>query len=397
MNTPLLILPLLLISLTADAQYQGGSGTGTGSRTANGLALGIATMYAGGTADGTAMLTGSALSLVTSSQYSGGSNDGHAAITQPALSLATPSSYNGGANDGAAPITASALSLSSAGMYAGGSNVGFNGLNAPALPLGMPGSYSGGSDDGASALLGSALNLNAPGMYAGGSNDGNVVITASALPLYLNASMYAGGGDDGFSRATAPALSIALPITWEDFTLGRRGIDAVLHWQVGNERNDMGFDVERSYDGGVFSKIAFVQASNGLSSLNQYEYTDTDPAASCPGDCRQVYYRLRQISLGGEFSFSPIRKLGLDARTQAAYVYPNPAADKIIIQVNAMKSGATVYDFALYNGIGVVVYSKTGLSQAATEIDVHAYPSGSYYLRLFMNGVTYPYHVTITH
>jgi hypothetical protein len=355
-------------------------------------------MYAGGTDDGIAARTAATLLLGTASPYSGGANDGQGSITQAALSLITSSSYSGGANDGASAIVVSMLPLASASMYAGGTNDGFNGLSVSALSLGAPGSYSGGSNDGASALLSPSVNLSASGMYAGGSNDGTVNIRVNGLAMYLDASMYAGGGDDGFSRITAPGLSIALPIMWEDFTLTRQGADAYLHWQVGNERDDIGFEIQRSYDGGSFSKIDFVPAMKGISSLHEYGYTDVDPASACPaGECGQVYYRLKQIALSGSYSFSPIRKLTLDPPSLEASVYPNPATDKIVVRINAAKGRTPIYSLGLYNSIGVVVFSRTMMSQPIMEIDVREYPSGTYYLRLSINELTYPYRITITH
>jgi hypothetical protein len=356
-------------------------------------------MYAGGANDGSNALAAPALSLGVNSLYSGGSNDGSALINAPALSLNSTSSYSGGADDGASGILSAALNLGITTMYSGGSNDGFNIASASALSMNTNSSYSGGANDGASGIISSALNLGLATMYAGGSNDGVHSVTASSLGMAPTSNMYSGGSNDGFSSFTASSLPIvALPIVWEDFGVAKSGKDAWLHWQVGNERNDAGFDVERSFDGNSFSKIGFVKALAGTALINEYQFRDANPSLLCGDDnCKAVYYRLRQIELGGQLSYSPIRKLMLDAGTLSADVYPNPASGKITVRINTPNGNKLSYTLSICNSIGAIVYSRDMLTQPLHEIDVRNYPAGIYYLRLSIDGHSYPFQITITH
>jgi len=398
-KTSLTILALQLIWVPAMAQYQGGPGQGNKSLTATALPLSASTMYSGGSNDGNVQVLGTALNLGTNTPYSGGSGDGNSLQTVTSLSLASNSSYSGGADDGAATGLASALSLSMPNMYSGGLDDGSATAASTALSLSGSGSYSGGPDDGASSLLVSSMSLAVNSMYAGGSNDGSTSILSSSLPLISITGIYSGGPDDGFSSILDPAAPlVVLPVSWENFNVARITSDALLDWTVSHEYMDLGFDIERSFDGNEFHKIGFVEAIQIFSATHTYNYTDPDPAHQCTtGNCRQVFYRLKQLDQSGRYSYSPIKTLSLDAASLVASVYPNPASGKLIVKINNTGNVIPVYQISIYNNLGMSVLQIPLQNQLKYEVDIRELPSGMYYLKLAIDGHTYPYQITIEH
>jgi hypothetical protein len=109
--------------------------------------------------------------------------------------------------------------------------------------------------------------------------------------------------------------SIALPVTWLDFTAQKTDKHAVdLKWSTATEINNDHFEIQRSTDGTSFSTIGSVLASN----KRAYLFTDIKPLST-------NYYRIKQIDKDGKYSYSSIIKITFDNNNILLQVYPNPA------------------------------------------------------------------------
>jgi hypothetical protein len=398
------LLSILLLTLhcyNASGQYTGGAGKGSNVTAVPLLALGsISSSFSGGSNDGHSLVLVNGLPLAaTSNAYSGGNEDGNSIVAAAGVSLGISSMYSGGIDDGMAKSLSLAVALSTASMFSGGTDDGFSTSGSLALALSAASAYAGGPDDGSAVLLKTSLSLSAPGMYAGNLDDGIGTVSSPAVNLGSLANMYSGGANDGFATVFAPAFPlVALPLAWEDFKVFRSGDDAILNWQVSNQRNNYRFDVERSYDGSDFSFVGFVKASGNTKPGEDYEYIDLDPARYCPaGTCATVFYRIRQLDFSGHYSFSSIKKLALGSAAVVANVYPNPASDKLIIRINTQGTAMPSYGISVYNAMGSSMLIHSGLTGAVQELNVRELPAGLYYLRLTLNDNTHTYQVTITH
>jgi hypothetical protein len=394
-----MIILLLLISFTASSQFEGGSGDGHSSLTAVSVSLSATnTAYSGGTDDGFNSASVSLLPLSASNtMYSGGTDDGFSINTALNLSFNTTSMYSGGANDGFSLFAVNALAFNTTTMFAGGVDDGFNSILTPALPLSSVNTpYSGGADDGFSFGLATALPLNSSGMFSGGSNDGFSSIVSPGLP-FSSPGMYAGGINDGYSTVQALGLLLILPVTFEDFTVARNGVDAVLNWKVSSEQNVGYYAIERSFNGSGFEYIKRVNARGGTGVLD-YRYTDSNPVAQCSGaDCSQVYYRIRSVDKDGSYSFSMVKRVLFEMAKASVKVFPNPASDKLMISFNLPNGRPFNYSLFLYNNLGVCVWSKTGVSDITYGLNTSQLASGIYYLKLSEGSNTYQSQITIIH
>lgn len=123
---------------------------------------------------------------------------------------------------------------------------------------------------------------------------------------------------DGFSRVSAPCTVI--PIELIDFTVYQEGGIHQLDWRTASENNTLGFDIERSADGISFQPIGFVAGAGHSNSEQQYHFTDKTPL---PG---LNYYRLRQLDINDDWSFSPVRAVR-NGGNKVIRLVPNPVSE----------------------------------------------------------------------
>lgn len=90
------------------------------------------------------------------------------------------------------------------------------------------------------------------------------------------------------------ALDGTLPVSLISFIGKFRGDTAQLEWKTQSEQNNSHFDILRSTDGKVFSKIGKVQGNGTSSSVNNYSFRDVLPAQG------NNYYQLQQTDFNGE-------------------------------------------------------------------------------------------------
>jgi alpha-amylase len=144
---------------------------------------------------------------------------------------------------------------------------------------------------------------------AGWVEVGRVALTGSGPYIAARA------GITSFSTFAIGNSNTPLPVTLTRFE-GRRAAASIVHlsWATAQERNNAGFDVEKSTNGQDFLRLATVPAYGG----NQpayYAYDDlTAPTAA--------YYRLRQHDLDGSTSYSPV--VYVPVASSPYSVVPNP-------------------------------------------------------------------------
>jgi chitinase len=142
-----------------------------------------------------------------------------------------------------------------------------------------------------------------------------------------------------------------VPIELLSFSAKKEDKNNLLKWQTASETNVAYFDIERSYDGLLFEKIASTKANNTPS-----VYTHSD-ALFNRNNAKIIYYRLKTNDLDGRFSFSKIISLTTEnTEGSKIKVFPNPAnavlfidsaEGKMVEIINIL--GQTVAAFSLTN------------------------------------------------
>ena len=169
-----------------------------------------------------------------------------------------------------------------------------------------------------------------------------------------------------------------LPVSLVSFTAAPRGNIVALNWTTATEKNNAGFEVQRSANGTDFTTLAKVTGAGNSQTVKAYQYLDATPLSTI------AYYRLKQLDFDGTATYGPVASVQgiISTRSLATIsIYPNPTVDQATIEWEASTAGATRW--SLTNSNGQLVRSGDLNTQAghnAQALDLRTYPAGSYVL-----------------
>jgi uncharacterized repeat protein (TIGR01451 family) len=171
-----------------------------------------------------------------------------------------------------------------------------------------------------------------------------------------------------------------LPVTLTAFEATAVGIDANLRWATAQEKNNAGFQIERSFDGLSFAPLNFV--AGGGTSIRELSYSFTDAGVGLH-HTGPVYYRLQQRDLSGKISYSPVRTVAFtQPRTLVtATLYPNPAAEQTTLDLGALPTDT--YQVTVVDMSGRLVQTHQLVGGKAHVLAVNNLPSGSYLVVIY--------------
>ena len=155
---------------------------------------------------------------------------------------------------------------------------------------------------------------------------------------------------DGIEFATTEdgTLNNPVPVELASFSAQVSQNSVKLGWTTASESNNFGFDIERSFDGNVFSKIGFVQGQGTTVVPQHYVFEDNEIDLAD----ELHYYRLKQIDTDGSFEYSVTIKVEL--LSPETFVlrqnYPNPFNPGTLIS----------YQIPLSSKVTLVIYNLQG-------------------------------------
>ena len=148
------------------------------------------------------------------------------------------------------------------------------------------------------------------------------------------------------------------------------------------EKNNEGFEVQRSTDAKEWKTLDFV-LGNGTT-LETQNYTYLDVGTDVLGRdvlVKRLYYRLQQIDLDGQFEYSDIINVELGISDYELQIFPNPVQDQLnIIDGQGQATiynvlGQPVKELTIHNG------QSRGFGTSFT-INVSDLPKGQYILHI---------------
>jgi ELWxxDGT repeat protein len=218
---------------------------------------------------------------------------------------------------------------------------------------------------------------------------------------FYNGSFYFYANDSGANFSTtaglfkvvpAPDNTTALPVTWLSFDAVAVAGGVDLRWTTAAETGNDYFVVERSADGKRFDSLGRVGAAGAGSSGasggatvggGSYAWTDHQPLAGAN------YYRIRQVDLDKNFTYSSVRKVDLTFPTAGG-------GDRLLITPNPVTSGLLTLRYPVFAGRGTVQIADLSGRVLATiacdgsvrvlDIPVASLPAGVYVLVLKNGG-----------
>ncbi|HPI08597.1 MAG TPA: hypothetical protein PLM41_19515, partial [Saprospiraceae bacterium] len=193
-------------------------------------------------------------------------------------------------------------------------------------------------------------NLYKRGSFAEGDTWGNAIDQGDAVTPGANGAVTfsTGNGVSSFSQFVITSSTV-LPVEWTDFLAALEENRQVrLYWSV-NQKDVTRFIVEKSADGQYFQAMATVAAHPG-SSFYSYQALDKNPFKGVN------YYRLREEDRDGQFTYSPIRTVLVEALADEWTVSPNPISKGQALRIQTIYEGA--YRFRLFDVSGKLVVEK---------------------------------------
>lgn len=175
-----------------------------------------------------------------------------------------------------------------------------------------------------------------------------------------------------------------LPVTLTSFAAERLGADGLLKWTTASELRNDHFEVESSVDGSTFQHLGRVAGAGTSSQAHSYQFVDAQLARYA---APLVYYRLRQVDLGGTSSFSPVRTVAVPPEGGLlVQAYPNPSAPGAAVALSIRTGQAGPATLRLTDVLGREVgQQQASLPAGATTLPLPAasqLATGVYLLRV---------------
>lgn len=174
---------------------------------------------------------------------------------------------------------------------------------------------------------------------------------------------------------------VTLPVELISFDAVMDGGDVVLSWATASEENNAGFEIEQSFDGGVYQSVGFIDGNGTTTELNEYSFR----LASV--DKGTHSYRLKQVDFDGAFEYSEVVEVTREIveAFELGQLYPNPfnptaKFDFIVAEDQQV-------DVSVYNVMGQkvdTIFSGQLNGQKRYTFDYNAdssLPSGQYIIR----------------
>ena len=170
--------------------------------------------------------------------------------------------------------------------------------------------------------------------------------------LFTYASRDAAGLYDPTPATVIVNWAMTLPVKLISFSGRLNGSKVDLNWVTANELNTKQFEVERSGDGQVFTKIATVTAKGNSNTPTSYDLVDPAPLKGVN------YYRLKIVDIDGKFEYSQVIIIRIENSIQlVTKVAPNPFTGKIDVYLTLTHN--TPVDFRFIDINGRLVFSKS--------------------------------------
>jgi hypothetical protein len=155
-----------------------------------------------------------------------------------------------------------------------------------------------------------------------------------------------------------------LPVSLVAFTAERLGVDGLLKWTTASEFNNAYFQLESSVDGLTFQPLGRVTGAGTTSQARSYQFTDATLARYA---APLVYYRLRQVDVGGASTYSPVRTVQVPAPAGwLAQVYPNPSVSTLPVNLLLQTERSGEVQLTLTDALGRRVAHQTAQLKVGT-------------------------------
>lgn len=181
-------------------------------------------------------------------------------------------------------------------------------------------------------------------------------VNASSISISTN--------DGGSGIVVADPCAAVLPVKLLFFNGVNNNCVTILNWRTAFEYNLKSFEILKSNDGTVFTKVGEVEPE-GSGNIYSFELSQTSDA----------FFRLKTVDLDSSFSLSSIIYVKSLCEESNIRIFPNPAKDWI--DISSLKNESTILISDVL-GRNVLTFKKQ-LNQ--TKINIQHLPKGIYFIR----------------
>lgn len=141
--------------------------------------------------------------------------------------------------------------------------------------------------------------------------------------------------------ANTGSSGAVLPINLLHFDVQKYLEKAQINWVTSGNSTEAYFEIERSNNGILFSKIAAIPfKKDNINALKEYSYVDNQATNG------QYFYRIRMIDIDGSASFTPTQKISFEqGQTITTNLYPNPVQNQLYLNNLGGFTAAIISDF----------------------------------------------------
>lgn len=166
------------------------------------------------------------------------------------------------------------------------------------------------------------------------------------------------------------ADGVLLPVRLTAFRAELANGHVKLNWSTAQEIENKGFEILRSTDGRLWDKIGWIDGHGNTSWPQHYTFTDAAPASG------KNFYRLRQLDLDGNFSFSDIAGVTIGYVTTLK-LSPNPVEHILYIEYDTRKT----VSLKIMDLQGRVIWQQQGRgANSLLAVPVQQFTKGMYLL-----------------
>ena len=212
-------------------------------------------------------------------------------------------------------------------------------------------------------------------------SDGKLVIGGTAVSPYSSSySVFT------FARFVSET---SVPVELNSFSAENSKQGVMLKWTTATELNSYGFEVQKKIisENNEWQKLVFINGKGNSNTTNQYSYIDKDTTSL------DLYYRLKQIDLNGNYVYSNEIRVNKNLPSYFALEqnYPNPfnPSTKIRYSIPASlnpSQGGTLTQLKIYDILGKEVATLVNKNQQPgnyeVNFDASNLASGVYFYQL---------------
>jgi hypothetical protein len=179
-------------------------------------------------------------------------------------------------------------------------------------------------------------------------------------------------------------LRYFIPVSLLSFDAKVSGDDVKLNWLTASEKNNRGFELQKSTDGKLFVTIANIKGNGNTAQQSNYSYLDDDAF----NQSNKAYYRLKQIDFNNHFTYSNQVVASKQTDLNLVTVNPNPFSNELNISLPANTNEEVDINITDVLGNSVLTQKTTSKDGNLRLNNLENMPAGVYFITIRINQTT---------